>query len=132
VAKSKLALYRESLEKWGDEYPNELALRIAKLLDNGTWFREPMLEPHGKSFIPTVGLDNFPGQHLLHRRSMYKSAEEIIRYVTSRAWSDEDLHTMVTGLIVKNFTSDPSRDDTYAAELVIDMVNEDERQRLSA
>lgn len=66
--------YNEQLEKFGDQYPDEDALTLAKILFPDWWYpTTPDINGY-----PSAGLDNYPGQYLSYRRSSYDKAVKIL------------------------------------------------------
>lgn len=80
IINDRLEYYNNQLKKYGNDYPDEDALAIAKVRDTG-WWNETTLDDAG---YPKHLLDNFPGQHLYYRRVSYNEAVRLLKVLDKR------------------------------------------------
>lgn len=76
---SRRKMYDEQVERFGDDYPDDLALELAKMIDEQWWYDTDDLQG-----FPSMLLDNYPGQHLRYRRESYEKAENFLESLRRR------------------------------------------------
>ena len=80
VITNQVEYYNNQLKKYGNDYPNEDALAIAKVRDTG-WWNDTEYDILG---FPKHVLDNYPGQYLYYRRTSYNEAVKLLEILDKR------------------------------------------------